>query len=75
MLLNNRTFDKRFLKSYGDLMFAGKYIGDDIFGFGTKINAIDNIIGKLEAHGMVALGENQAITLKESREILEHAVA
>ena len=42
MLLNNRTFDKRFLKSYGDLMFAGKYIGDDIFGFGTKINANDN---------------------------------
>ncbi|MEL0639968.1 iron-containing alcohol dehydrogenase [Pseudoalteromonas aliena] len=43
--------------------------GDD------KAAAIDNIIGKLEAHGMVALGENQAITLKESREILEQAVA
>ncbi|GAA58201.1 NADP-dependent alcohol dehydrogenase [Pseudoalteromonas sp. BSi20652] len=43
--------------------------GDD------KAAAIDNIIGKLEAHGMIALGENQAITLKESREILEQAVA
>ena len=43
--------------------------GDD------KAATIDNIIGKLEAHGMVALGENQAITLKESREILEQAVA
>ncbi|WP_372761865.1 iron-containing alcohol dehydrogenase [Pseudoalteromonas sp.] len=43
--------------------------GDD------KAAAIDNIIGKLEAHGMVALGENQAITLKESREILQQAVA
>ena len=43
--------------------------GDD------KAAAIDNIIGKLEVHGMVALGENQAITLKESREILEQAVA
>jgi len=43
--------------------------GDD------KAAAIDNIIGKLEAHGMVALGENQAITLKESREILEQAIA
>ena len=43
--------------------------GDD------KAAAIDNIIGKLEAHGMVALGENQAITLKESREILEQAFA
>ncbi|KAA1159818.1 iron-containing alcohol dehydrogenase [Pseudoalteromonas sp. 20-92] len=42
--------------------------GDD------KAAAIDNIIGKLEAHGMLALGENQAITLKESREILEQAV-
>ncbi|WP_282131466.1 iron-containing alcohol dehydrogenase [Pseudoalteromonas aliena] len=42
--------------------------GDD------KAAAIDNIIGKLEAHGMIALGENQAITLKESREILEQAV-
>ena len=43
--------------------------GDD------KAAAIDNIIGKLEAHGMLALGENQAITLKQSREILEQAVA
>lgn len=40
-----------------------------------KAAAIDNIIGKLEAHGMLALGENQAITLKESRKILEQAVA
>lgn len=40
-----------------------------------KAAAIDNIIGKLEAHGMLALGENQAITLKQSREILEQAVA
>ncbi|KAA1152006.1 iron-containing alcohol dehydrogenase [Pseudoalteromonas sp. FUC4] len=43
--------------------------GDD------KAAAIDNIIGKLETHGMVALGENQAITLKQSREILEQAIA
>jgi NADP-dependent alcohol dehydrogenase len=43
--------------------------GDD------KAATIDNIIGKLESHGMIALGENQAITLKESREILEQAVA
>ena len=40
-----------------------------------KAAAIDNIIGKLEAHGMLALGENQAITLIQSREILEKAVA
>ncbi|WP_024605795.1 MULTISPECIES: iron-containing alcohol dehydrogenase [unclassified Pseudoalteromonas] len=40
-----------------------------------KAAAIDNIIGKLEVHGMLALGENQAITLIQSREILEQAVA
>ena len=40
-----------------------------------KAAAIDNIIGKLEVHGMRALGENQAITLIQSREILEKAVA
>ncbi|MBQ4832182.1 iron-containing alcohol dehydrogenase [Pseudoalteromonas sp. MMG010] len=41
---------------------------------GNKAAAVDNIIAKLEAHGMVALGEHQAITLKESREILEQAI-
>ena len=35
---------------------------------------IDVIIGKLEAHGMVALGENQAITLEVSRQILNTAL-
>ncbi|GGA81810.1 NADH-dependent alcohol dehydrogenase [Neiella marina] len=40
-----------------------------------KASAIDAIIDQLESHGMVELGENQAITLKESREILEMAVA
>lgn len=35
---------------------------------------IDVIIGKLEAHGMVALGENQAITLDVSRQILNTAL-
>lgn len=42
--------------------------GDD------KASAIDTIIKQLEAHGMVALGENQAITLDVSRAILEDAV-
>ena len=40
-----------------------------------KIKAIDNIIQQLELHGMTELGENQSITLKESRSILESAVA
>jgi len=41
---------------------------------GDKATTIDKIIAQLESHGMVKLGENQAITLKESREILEVAV-
>ena len=41
---------------------------------GNKNSTIDNIIGRLKAHGMEKLGENQAITLPKSREILELAV-
>jgi len=42
--------------------------GDD------KAAAIDKIIAQLEAHKMTKLGENKAITLTQSREILEAAV-
>ncbi|MFQ3194863.1 MAG: NADP-dependent alcohol dehydrogenase [Colwellia sp.] len=42
--------------------------GDD------KASAIDKIIAQLEAHKMTALGEHQAITLRQSREILQLAV-
>jgi NADP-dependent alcohol dehydrogenase len=42
--------------------------GDD------KTAAIDKIIAQLEAHNMVKIGEHQAITLTQSREILELAV-
>lgn len=41
----------------------------------TKAEAIDAVVAQLEAHGMVKLGENQAITPEKSREILEQAVA
>ena len=40
-----------------------------------KSEAINAIVQQLEQHGMTALGENQSITLKESRDILESAVA
>lgn len=40
-----------------------------------KQSAIDSVVSQLELHGMKALGENQAITLKESREILTQAIA
>ncbi len=39
-----------------------------------KPTAIDRIISQLESHGFVQLGENQAITMEKTREILESAV-
>jgi len=41
----------------------------------SKKEAIDEIIDQLEKHGMLALGESQAITLEVTRAILEDAVA
>lgn len=41
----------------------------------TKQQAIDHIVGLLEQHGMLKLGEHQAIDLQASREILGQAVA
>lgn len=43
--------------------------GDD------KQKAIDDVVTRLESHGMIALGENQAITPVQSREILDKAIA
>ncbi|UYI49607.1 iron-containing alcohol dehydrogenase [Vibrio natriegens] len=43
--------------------------GDD------RQQAIDTVIEQLEKHGMTVLGENQAIDLATSREILELAIA
>ncbi|WP_194437206.1 iron-containing alcohol dehydrogenase [Vibrio fluminensis] len=40
-----------------------------------KQTAIDNVIEQLSKHGMVALGEHQAITIEQSRKILESAIA
>lgn len=41
----------------------------------SKAEAIDAVIAQLDNHGMVALGETQAITLEKSRQILECAIA
>lgn len=41
----------------------------------SREQAIDAVIEQLNKHGMTVLGENQAITLERSREILELAVA
>ncbi|RCU49606.1 iron-containing alcohol dehydrogenase [Corallincola holothuriorum] len=40
-----------------------------------KAAAISSIVGNLESHGMTALGEHQKISLEQSRELLEQAVA
>ncbi|UPQ89929.1 iron-containing alcohol dehydrogenase [Vibrio sinaloensis] len=57
-----------FYQSLGvDVQFSG-YEGD-------KQHAVDSVINQLEQHGMVALGENQAIDLNQSRKILELAIA
>ncbi|MEZ8141805.1 iron-containing alcohol dehydrogenase [Enterovibrio sp. FF113] len=40
-----------------------------------KETAINAVMEQLAKHGMTALGENQAITLEKSREILENAIA
>ncbi|MFC1235784.1 iron-containing alcohol dehydrogenase [Vibrio sp. F74] len=40
-----------------------------------KATTIQSVLANLEAHGMVALGEHKAITLEESRIILEASVA
>ncbi|MBC5850348.1 iron-containing alcohol dehydrogenase [Vibrio metschnikovii] len=39
----------------------------------TAEQAVDKVIEQLEVHGMVALGEHQAITLEQSRDILTQA--
>ena len=39
-----------------------------------KAKAIDNVVAQLESHGYLQLGENQAITLEKTREILESAI-
>lgn len=41
---------------------------------GSKDQAVDSVLKQLEQHGMVALGEHQAITLDQSRQILDLAI-
>ncbi len=41
----------------------------------NKQQAIDTVVSQLELHGMGALGENQAISLEASRQILVNAIA
>lgn len=43
-------------------------------GYGIGPEAIDALVGQLEAHGMVKLGEHQSVTPEVSRRILEAAL-
>ncbi|MEF1289931.1 iron-containing alcohol dehydrogenase [Vibrio sp. M260118] len=40
-----------------------------------KEQAVDAVVNQLEQHGMIALGENQAITPEQTRQILDLAIA
>ncbi|MBA5763977.1 iron-containing alcohol dehydrogenase [Vibrio sp. 404] len=42
---------------------------------GEKTAAVDKVIEQLQKHGMVALGETQAITIEQSKAILQDAIA
>ena len=64
-LLNDRTFDKRFIQSYGDLMFAGKYIGKDLFEFSKKIDVVGNkyrIYILEDSHQEITTWDNTKVT-------------
>ena len=67
--LAERTIDaiEAFYQSLGVATQLTEY-GDD------KEAAVAKIIAQLTAHGMIALGEHQAITLDRSREILSAAL-
>lgn len=41
----------------------------------SKAEAVEAVLNQLEQHGMVALGEHQAISLDQSRKILELAIS
>ena len=42
---------------------------------GGKLEAVENILEQLKAHGLTGLGEHEAITLEDARSILNNAVA
>lgn len=43
-------------------------------GMSKSADAVDAVIGQLQAHSMVALGEKQSITPEVSRQILQHVI-
>lgn len=56
---------------YHRLDVPTQFSADDL----PREKAIDKVIAQLENHGMVAIGETQAITIEKSRQLLETAMA
>lgn len=56
---------------YHRLDVPTQFSADDL----PREKAIDKVIAQLENHGMVAIGETQAITIEKSRQLLESAMA
>ena len=42
MLLNDTNYNSTVIDSFGDIMYAGQYIGTDVFGLGTKMDVVSN---------------------------------
>ena len=42
MLLNDTNYNPKVIDSFGDIMFTGEYISTDVFGLGTKMDAVSN---------------------------------
>ncbi|AWK88665.1 iron-containing alcohol dehydrogenase [Azospirillum thermophilum] len=57
-----------------ETFFNGMGIKTRLSDYGLDAAAIDGIVSQLEAHGMVALGEQEEITPQVSRRILEAAL-
>ncbi|MGF1718548.1 iron-containing alcohol dehydrogenase [Vibrio kyushuensis] len=55
--------------------YQGLGVATQLTDYGlTAEQAVDKITAQIESHGLLALGEHQAITLTESRKILEAAI-
>ncbi len=58
-----------------EAFYRGLGVATEFSGYEeSKEKAVDKVVGQLESHGMLALGENQAITLEQSRAILNNAI-
>jgi NADP-dependent alcohol dehydrogenase len=57
-----------------EILYKNVGISTNLNDYAIDGNVIDNVLGGLEAHGMIALGENGTITLDVSKKILMMAM-